>query len=91
MKRLRRGAPWSRETLVPAVPRWLGEDYDMVTRNCCTFSNEFAQALGVGAIPKRLFRLANAGAVVESGYNSLADGVRAVKGTLGKLAGPGSK
>ena len=79
------------ELLDEMEPRWLGEDYDMVARNCCTFSNEFAQALGVGAIPKRLFRLANAGAAVESGYNSLADGMRAVKVTLGKLTGPGSK
>jgi len=41
------------------VSKWMGPTYDMLRKNCCTFSNEFAIELGVGEIPRWTHRLAN--------------------------------
>mmetsp|Transcript_83999 Transcript_83999/g.261244 ORF Transcript_83999/g.261244 Transcript_83999/m.261244 type:complete len:216 (-) Transcript_83999:120-767(-) len=43
---------------------WPGRLYDVLTRNCCHFSDEFCQRLGVGAIPTWVMNLAGAGAAV---------------------------
>ncbi len=65
-------------------PAWLGEDYDMTARNCCHFCREFSIGLGVGEIPRWLYRLADAGAAVEVGLESVATGWRSI---TAKLAG----
>eukprot|EP00419_Tripos_fusus_P001381 CAMPEP_0172671312 /NCGR_PEP_ID=MMETSP1074-20121228/10836_1 /TAXON_ID=2916 /ORGANISM="Ceratium fusus, Strain PA161109" /LENGTH=403 /DNA_ID=CAMNT_0013488337 /DNA_START=30 /DNA_END=1238 /DNA_ORIENTATION=+ len=46
---------------------WLGADYDLLSRNCCHFSDDFCRRLGVGSAPDWLTNLAGAGAVVRSG------------------------
>jgi len=51
---------------------WRGADYDLVTRNCCNFCDEFCHRLGVGPIPDWTKNLAGAGA-------GLADHVRYAK------------
>lgn len=40
---------------------WPGRRYDIVTHNCCQFSDAFCQQLGVGCIPPWVTRLASAG------------------------------
>lgn len=47
---------------------WAGVDYDLLRRNCCTFSNAFCEKLGVGEIPKWVNNLAGAGATVQDGF-----------------------
>ena len=43
---------------------WMGPSYDLLRRNCCSFSNELCIALGVGPIPPWTHRLADAGAAL---------------------------
>ncbi|KAJ8604092.1 hypothetical protein CTAYLR_001740 [Chrysophaeum taylorii] len=50
--------------LADMVPNWMGNTYDILRKNCCSFSNEFAIELGVGALPAWTNRLANIGAAV---------------------------
>lgn len=64
-------------------PAWLGEHYDMVARNCCHFSREFSIGLGVGEIPRWLYRLADAGAAVEGG-------LKAIRAKLASRVGSGA-
>jgi len=47
---------------------WPGEEYDLLRRNCCVFSDEFCKRLGVGAIPGWVTNLAGAGATL--GYHA---------------------
>ena len=37
---------------------WMGPDYDLLRKNCCSFSDAFCIALGVGPIPMWVHRLA---------------------------------
>lgn len=41
---------------------WLGKDYDLLTRNCCHFSDALCKCLGVGRIPTWVTSLAGTGA-----------------------------
>eukprot|EP00392_Amoebophrya_sp_AT5.2_P005820 g5830.t1 len=41
--------------------RWPGNSYDLLARNCCNFSDEFAQLLGLGGIPSWIHRFARWG------------------------------
>jgi len=43
---------------------WQVHEYHTLRRNCCHFSNEFCQRLGVGSIPAWVMNLAGAGASV---------------------------
>jgi len=43
---------------------WRVSAYDLLAHNCCHFSNEFCQRLGVGSIPAWVVNLAGAGACV---------------------------
>jgi len=43
---------------------WPVSAYDLLAHNCCHFSNEFCQRLGVGSIPAWVVNLAGAGACV---------------------------
>jgi len=43
---------------------WQVHEYHTLRRNCCHFSNEFCQRLGVGRIPAWVMNLAGAGASV---------------------------
>mmetsp|Transcript_146293 Transcript_146293/g.364828 ORF Transcript_146293/g.364828 Transcript_146293/m.364828 type:complete len:225 (+) Transcript_146293:62-736(+) len=41
---------------------WLVADYDLLTHNCCHFSDEFCQRIGVGGVPAWVTSLAGMGA-----------------------------
>jgi len=43
---------------------WPVNEYNTLRRNCCHFSNEFCQRLGVGSIPNWVMNLAGAGAAI---------------------------
>mmetsp|Transcript_96117 Transcript_96117/g.200786 ORF Transcript_96117/g.200786 Transcript_96117/m.200786 type:complete len:272 (-) Transcript_96117:202-1017(-) len=43
---------------------WPGADYDLLRRNCCSFSDAFCRRLGIGPIPKWVTNLAGAGATL---------------------------
>lgn len=43
---------------------WLGRSYDILTKNCCHFSDELCRRLGVGGVPSWVLNLAGAGAAV---------------------------
>ena len=47
---------------------WLGPSYDLLHRNCCSFSNELCINLGVGPLPGWVNALAGTGAVVYDGF-----------------------
>lgn len=51
---------------------WPGVDYDLLRRNCCTFSDELCVQLGVGHVPKWVTNLAGAGATLHSGFEQTA-------------------
>lgn len=44
---------------------WKGADYDLLKKNCCSFSNAMCQELGVGPIPSWVMNLAGAGSMVK--------------------------
>lgn len=60
-------------------PTWLGDSYDITSKNCCHFSNQFCVGLGVGEIPKWMYRLADAGAAVEGAGNAVAGAYSSLK------------
>merc|ERR1712224_476437 len=43
---------------------WPGVEYDLLRKNCCSFSDAFCQELGVGPIPSWVTNLAGAGATL---------------------------
>merc|ERR1712156_1170272 len=43
---------------------WPGEAYSTLSHNCCHFSDELCQRLGVGSIPRWVMNLAGAGAAI---------------------------
>jgi len=47
------------------LPDWKGSSYDLLHKNCCSFSDAFAMELGVGRIPTWVHRFADAGAVLD--------------------------
>jgi len=48
--------------LTKLKPDWMGHTYNLLRKNCCFFSHEFAIELGVGAIPEWVYSLADIGA-----------------------------
>merc|ERR1719188_1538571 len=52
---------------------WPAHHYDIVSKNCCHFSNELCQRLRVGQIPEWVNRLATAGIIVEHGMFEVSD------------------
>lgn len=51
--------------------QWPVSQYDILTHNCCHFSNELCQRLGVGGIPAWVLNLAGVGAAIEKGTNDV--------------------
>ncbi|KAJ8613225.1 hypothetical protein CTAYLR_004514 [Chrysophaeum taylorii] len=47
------------------IPRWKGNTYDIIRKNCCSFSDEFTIELGVGQLPSWTNRLAKIGAALQ--------------------------
>mmetsp|Transcript_100652 Transcript_100652/g.290777 ORF Transcript_100652/g.290777 Transcript_100652/m.290777 type:complete len:218 (-) Transcript_100652:91-744(-) len=62
---------------------WKSCCYDVVTRNCCHFCNEFCRRLGVGPIPPWLLNLANAGAAMKTAGTAVC--CRAPASALGSV------
>lgn len=61
---------------------WQGTDYNLLNRNCCSFSDAFAQKLGVGPIPKWVNRFAGIGdSIVQAGASG-ADKAADMAGNL---------
>lgn len=52
---------------------WPGKDYDLLSHNCCHFSDALCQALGVGPAPEWVTNLAGAGATLLSRASSAAN------------------
>lgn len=52
---------------------WPAHRYDLISKNCCHFSNELCQRLRVGEIPEWVNRLATAGITVEHGVFEVSD------------------
>lgn len=50
---------------------WPAEEYQILSHNCCCFSDEFCRQLGVGAIPDWVRNLASAGASVAGGAHAI--------------------
>jgi len=61
-------SPLEVETLLARLrDEWPGNSYDILRRNCCTFSDAFCRELGVGGIPEWVNNLASAAAVAADG------------------------
>mmetsp|Transcript_75377 Transcript_75377/g.233167 ORF Transcript_75377/g.233167 Transcript_75377/m.233167 type:complete len:210 (-) Transcript_75377:34-663(-) len=54
---------------------WSGKCYDILTKNCCHFSDELCRRLGVGSVPDWVLSLAGAGAAV-AGVGDYLDATR---------------
>jgi len=53
--------------LVTALSKkWLGSDYNILTRNCCHFCKELCRLLSVGPVPDRIMAAAAAGEYLET-------------------------
>lgn len=64
---------------------WPGDQYDLLRKNCCNFSNAFCQELGVGPIPTWVTNLAAAGATLRIDG---VGGAAAAVGVAALVAGP---
>lgn len=62
--------------------KWRGIDYDLLTHNCCNFSDAFCRELGVGPIPEWVLSAARTGA-------HLLDSVVSAQGEGATLRGDG--
>ena len=58
---------------------WMGPTYDLLRKNCCSFSDAFAQALGVGPIPKWVHHLADVGATLDDDVKAVVHGLHFVE------------
>lgn len=67
--------------------RWPGDGYDLLSHNCCHFSDSLCQRLGVGPIPGWVLNLAGAGASLNHGFQTLASGAKAAAVIAGAKAG----
>jgi len=75
------------EELLRVMSReWKGNDYDLLRRNCCHFSDEFSQRLGAGPIPRWVLSAAKLGAGLDDRVARLQDLV--AKGTQARGADP---
>lgn len=52
---------------------WRGEDYDMLSRNCCSFSNTLCEKLVGQHIPAWVDRLAKIASAAKSGIDGIID------------------
>lgn len=63
-------------------PEWMAPSYNLLKKNCCTFSNELAIELGVGGIPDWTIQLAHIAAGVNDlmGYDNHVENLLDVHG-----------
>mmetsp|Transcript_56011 Transcript_56011/g.122434 ORF Transcript_56011/g.122434 Transcript_56011/m.122434 type:complete len:180 (+) Transcript_56011:304-843(+) len=67
---------------------WQGTSYDLIRRNCCHFSDEFACALGVGSIPSWTRNLSGAAAKLVSACDAVVGFPYTVEAAFDKLGTP---
>merc|ERR1719460_2055247 len=61
------------ELISEMAEEWLGTEYDLLHRNCCTFADTFARCLLVRRIPRWVHRLARVGATVDTAWAKVQD------------------
>lgn len=54
--------------------QWIGQDYDLLRKNCCDFSDALCVELGVGELPRWVMSLADAGASLSDGAGYMQRG-----------------
>lgn len=59
--------------LEPMSHEYQGNEYDVLRRNCCTFSNEFCVRLGMGEIPLFLHHLSDVGAALSDEHKIVVE------------------
>lgn len=52
---------------------WMGNTYDLMAKNCCSFADAFCLKLGVKGLPKWVDRFARAGAAVKQVGHKISD------------------
>ena len=68
------------QTVLNAMKKdWWGPTYDLLRKNCCSFSREFAYELGVGELPDWIDRLAKWGTEVDNAKRGEIVEVRGAK------------
>jgi len=65
---------------------WQGQNYDLLTRNCCHFSDALCRRLGVGAAPDWLTNLASAGARLWQGMSTATRAVNEMVAAVAERA-----
>ncbi|KAH8074702.1 Lys63-specific deubiquitinase [Aureococcus anophagefferens] len=63
-------------------PEWMGPTYNLLRKNCCSFSNAFAQKLGVGEIPNWVHHLADVGAALDYDVKAVAHGLHSIEDSV---------
>jgi len=72
---------------------WPGRSYHILNRNCCSFSDAFCKALGVGPIPLWTRNLASAGSAVSEGWKAVVGAPLSAIAAVGEqvFSGPGQQ
>lgn len=60
---------------------WSGDSYDSLRRNCCHFTDQLCNALGVGSIPSWTMHLAGTGAALVDTSDYLEERLRSAQGS----------
>lgn len=58
-----------RRSIKQLMEEWRGEDYDLLRKNCCHFSERLADVLGCGPLPAWVNRFATGAHNIAEGYN----------------------
>ncbi|CAE7949513.1 unnamed protein product, partial [Symbiodinium sp. KB8] len=67
-------APSEVQKLITEMAKsWPGREYNVISKNCCHFSDELCQLLGVGPLPSWVTNLANAASKVGPGLRELRE------------------
>lgn len=56
---------------------WMSDDYDVLSKNCCHFSDTFCQMLTGQSVPRWVMNLAGAGAKLRIGMDAAVSGAQA--------------
>lgn len=70
------------EILKRMLPEWKGSSYDLLHKNCCSFSNAFAMELGVGKIPEWVHHLAHLGSAIDDDTKLAISALHKVEDTI---------
>lgn len=64
------------------LPDWNGLSYDLLHKNCCSFSDAFAVNLGVGHIPEWVHHLAHIGAKLDDESKAAIQALHTIENTV---------